>query len=137
MFQDGAKRFLTMKTHSVLRVFVAAVLLVSGAACASAGAETEASYAAAVRGACRDADIAKKEVTAMHRRQIRRSDVQPLLAAVVASIDDRARSVGDQGGRLRDLAVSISILNSTIRHRGDEGVASADVGVVRTQLGCP
>jgi hypothetical protein len=119
-----------------IRICAAVVLLAFGAACASAGAETEASYSAAVRGACRDSDIAKKEVTAMHRRQIRRSDVQPVLSAVARSIDDRARSVGDEGWRLRDLAVSISILNSTIRHRGDEGAASADVGVVRAELGC-
>jgi hypothetical protein len=90
----------------------------------------------ALRGACRDADIVKREVTAMHRHQIKRKDTQPVLAAAVRSIDARARSVGDEGWRLRDLAVSISILNSTITHRGDEGVASADVGVVRTELGC-
>ena len=120
----------------VVRACVAVVLLAAGASCASAGAETEASYSAAVRGACRDADIVKREVTAMHRRQIKRKDVQPVLAAAVRSIDARARSVGDEGWRLRDLAVSIEILNSTIRHRGDEGVASADVGVVRAELGC-
>ena len=119
-----------------VRVCVAIVLLASGVACASAGAETEASYSTAARGACRDADIVKREVTAMHRRQVKRKDTQPVLGAAVRSIDARARSVGDEGWRLRDLAVSISILNSTIRHRGDEGVASADVGVVRAELSC-
>lgn len=122
--------------NRIFRVCAVLVAIACGA-CASAGAEPGASYANAKREACRDADIVKREVMAMHKRQIKRRDTHSVLASAAARINARARSIGDDGWRLRDLAVSVHILDNTITERGDEGAASADVGAVRAELGCP
>jgi len=120
----------------IKRVVVAAVCVVLAASCAGAR-PTTAAYTNAARGACGDAELVKKVLIAMRRRDVTRAAAAGRVAAAVRRIEERASDAGSGAWRLRDLAASLSIMRTAIVERGDEGVASTDARVTRAEVGCP
>jgi hypothetical protein len=119
----------------LIRLGVAALAIVLAASCAGSPPTTEV-YRAAARGACGDAELAKKELIAMRRKLVTRRAAATVLAATARRIDERAETLGDGRSRLHDLAASLRVMRATIVGRGDEGVASADARVTRAEVGC-
>jgi hypothetical protein len=119
----------------IRRVCVAAFAVALACSCASAK-PTTAGYATAARGACGDAELVKKELISMRRKQVTRSEAARVLGAAAHRIDERAETAGSGSWRLHDLAASLRVMRDTVRGRGDEGVASRDTRVTRAAVGC-
>jgi hypothetical protein len=119
----------------VIRLGIAALAVALAASCAGSRPTTGA-YPVAARGACGDAELVKKELIAMRRKQVTRPEAAIVLAAAARRIDERAETAGEGRWRLHDLAASLRIMRTTIVGRGDEGVASADARVTRAEVGC-
>ena len=120
----------------VLKHLAAAVLLAAAASCAGGGPPSSRAYTEAARGACGDAELAKRELLAMRERRVGRDHAVDVLAQTADRIDERARTAGPQGWRLHDMAASLRVVRTTLIERGDEGVASADARGVRERAGC-
>ena len=118
------------------RATVAVVFVAAASSCAGGGTTSSNVYAAAARGACGDAEVAKRELLAMRDRRVSRGHAIETLAEAAKRIDQRAEAAGDRAWRLHDLAASLRVMRTTLIERGDESVASADARVTREEAGC-
>ena len=118
------------------RATVAVVVIAAASSCAGGGPPASKVFAAAARGACGDAELAKRELLAMRDRRVTRAHAIDVLAKTAQRIDERAKTAGSDAWRLHDLAASLRVMRTTLIERGDESVASADARVTREEAGC-